>query len=380
MWKKIFYFVISIIFGIIFYLLTYSSSLSEYKLELVNQAIENKEYHIVPQIFLEVPFDTKSVLEDESQTVEFEIYPAAGMLSYTLNEGKASKTYTRYEKAYLFFIFEVNFPLGTYQDGDKNVNKSAIIFSNSEKEYVFNFVQNGTINSDGYVETPKNEEEYSLNNQRDLTTINSDWGFIPISISETTINLIEEKIGNITNIKVRDCRGDIQLSEDVNLDFDEDFFKYQYIADINKNVNEKLDKYYKTTDKKELNSLTEEINELLISFKENFAENTKGTTYAISLSDEELKPASVYVKSIGFSIAYVVVISILYILLFHFNLIRSLFRAAVGKNNKTNKGNKKVQPKKEVVEECKVEPVVEEENTEKVEENTLETVENKENK
>ena len=370
MWKKIFYFVISIIFGIIFYLLTYSSSLSEYKLELVNKAIENKEYHIVPQIFLEVPFDTKSVLEDESQTVEFEIYPAAGMLSYTLNEGEASKTYTRYEKAYLFFIFEVNFPLGTYQDGDKNVNKSALIFSNSEKEYVFNFVQNGTINSDGYVETPKNEEEYSLNNERDLTTINSDWGFIPISISETTINLIEEKIGNITNIKVRDCRGDIQLSEDVNLDFEEDFFKYQYIADINKNVNEKLDKYYKTTDKKELNSLTEEINELLISFKENFAENTKGTTYAISLSDEELKPSSVYVKSIGFSIAYVVVISILYILLFHFNLIRSLFRAAVGKNNKYNKGNKKVQPKKEVVKE---------ENTEKVEENTIEPVENKEN-
>lgn len=346
MWKKIIYFSVAVIFGIIFYLITYSANLSDYKLTLVDTAIHNKEYHIVPQIFLEVPFDTKSIVEDNSETAELEIYPAAGMVNYTYTEGEKTVNYSRYEKAYLFFVFEINFPLASYVDsGNNNVNKSAIEFYNGDNKYTFNFVQNATYNTSEYKETPTNEKEYALMNSRDLTTISDDWKFIPVSLSETTIKYIKESIGgDITNIKIIDCRGEVQLSENVSFDFEEEFFTHQYIVDINKNVNEKLDAYYKATEKDEIKSLTNEINDLLINFKENFHENTKDTSYAMTLSEKELTPNAVYWKSIAYLGLFFVLVMILYAMLFHFRAITGFIKSLANRNNKQNKGGKKVQP------------------------------------
>ena len=73
MWKKVIYFSIAVIFGMVFYMMIYAANLSDYKLALVDTAISNEDYHVVPQIFLEVPFDTKSIIEDTDEDVEVKV-------------------------------------------------------------------------------------------------------------------------------------------------------------------------------------------------------------------------------------------------------------------------------------------------------------------
>ena len=340
MWKKVIYFAVAVVMGMIFYMIIYSANLSDHKYSLVSSAIENKDYHIVPQVFLEVPFDTNSIIETDDEDAVVEVYPASGMVSYTYTVGEESKTYSRYEKAYLFFIFESEFPMSGYVDsGNNTVNPSSIKFIGEKGVYDFYFVQNETYNPGSYVAEPKNEKEYALNSTRDLTAIDGDWGFIPVSLSETTISYIEEVSGKITSFQIVDATGEVKLEHNINFDFNEAFYSHEYISKANSEMNNLLSKYYATTDSKEQSSLSDQINEYLASFKENFQDRTAGTSYAMSLSDKVLEPGTVYWKTIAYLGLYAVLIFIFYAVLFHLKQILGFIKGILGRNTKGTKRN-----------------------------------------
>lgn len=327
MWKKIAYFTLAIIFGFVVYYTTYASKLSEYKLTKVNEAIASEEYHIVPQLFLEVPFDTKSIIKDNSEEAEVKIYPAAGMVNYTLVNGEETKTYSRYENAYLLFIFEINFPIASYTDsGNKNANLSAIKFVGDKGEYDFYFVQDETYNSESYVASPKNESEFTLNCLRDLAAIHNDWNFIPLSLSEKTIESIEAKVGKITSFKLVDSVGEIRMEEEVSLSFDENFFKHEYISGNKRLIDEKLQRYYSLTDTDEMRELADEINKDIENFKNNFEEKTQGTGFATTLPEEEAKPSYIMWQTIGVLSIYIVFAGVMYFTLFYLKKIIAILK------------------------------------------------------
>ena len=338
MWKKIIYFAVAVVLGMIFYMIIYSANLSDHKFNFVNTAITNKDYHVVPQVFLEVPFDTKSIIKTNDEDAVVEVYPAEGMVSYTYLAGEESKTYSSYEKAYLFFIFEAEFPMEGYVDsGNNTVNPSAIKFIGDKGTYDFYFVQNETYNPGSYIAEPKNEKEYSLNGSRDVTAINSDWGFVPISLSETTIKYIEETTGTINSFQIVDATGEIRMEEKLSFTFTEAFYSNEFILKTNTEMNVLLDKYYATSDSKEQSALTDEINQYLLDFKESFYEKTKDTGYAISLSEDILNPGSVYWKTIAYLGLYAVLIFFFYALIFHFKQILGFIKGILGRNNKNQK-------------------------------------------
>ena len=343
MWKKVIYFAVAVVMGMIFYMIIYSANLSDHKYSLVDAAIKNKDYHIVPQVFLEVPFDTNSIIETNDEDAVVEVYPASGMVSYSYYVGEETKTYSRYEKAYLFFIFESNFPMSGYVDsGNNTVNPSCINFIGDKGVYQFYFVQNETYNPGSYVAEPKNEKEYALNSTRDLSAIKSDWNFIPISLSETAIKFIEETTGSISSFQIVDATGEVKVDQAISFSFSETFYSHEYISTANQEMNTLLNKYYATTDSKEQSTLSNEINDYLVSFKDNFSEKTQGTEYAITLSKEILEPGSVYWKTIAYLGLYAVLIFIFYAILFHFKQITGFIKGILGRN--TNKGNKKNEP------------------------------------
>ena len=361
MWKKVIYFSIAVIFGMVFYMMIYAANLSDYKLALVDTAISNEDYHVVPQIFLEVPFDTKSIIEDTDEDVEVKVYPAAGMVSYSLVEGESTNTYSRYENAYLIFIFKANFPMSGFVDsGNNNVNETSIQFVGEKGVYNYYFVQNETYNPGSYVESAKTEYEYSLNCSREITSIYKDWGFMPISLSETSIEGIEKQIGKITSFKLIDANGDVKMEESLSFTFSEGFFSHEYIANTRGSINAALDVYYAETDSNKKKEIAEEVNENLVSFKENFNEKTKDTGYAITLPESVLTPNSVYWKSIAYLGLYAVLVMVFYALLFHFKQITGFVKGIIGGNKdrgKNYKGPKKTGPyvvKKDPIKEEKV--------------------------
>ena len=350
MWKKVIYFAVAVVMGMIFYMIIYSANLSDHKYSLVDAAIKNKDYHVVPQVFLEVPFDTNSIIETNDEDAVIEVYPASGMVSYTYYVGEETKTYSRYEKAYLFFIFESNFPMSGYVDsGNNTVNPSAIKFVGDKGTYDFYLVQDETYNVGSYIAEPKNEKEYALNGSRNLTAIKTDWNFIPISLSETAIKYIEEVTGSITSFQVVDATGEVKVEQAINFGFDEAFYSHEYIAAANKDMNTLLNKYYATSDSKEQSTLSNEINDYLLSFKENFEEKTTGYEYAITLSKEVLEPGYVYWKTIAYLGLYAVLIFVFYAILFHFKQITGFIKGILGRNNNGNKKNEPYVVKKDQI-------------------------------
>ena len=377
MWKKIIYFSAAIIFGIVFYIGTNATNLNDYKLNLVNTAIQNEDYHIIPQLFLEVPFDTKSIINDNDDDAEVKVYPASGMTNYILVDGESKKEYIRYENAYLFFIFKINFPTAGYIDsGNNNINNSAIRFVGDKGEYDFYFVQNEQYNAGHYIAEPKTEAEYSINCARDLNSINDGWSFMPLSLSATTIKAIEEKTGKISSFKLVDATGEIKMEENISFDFDEDYFSHEYIVKNRESIDSKLKTYYSLSDSNEKSALADEINKELEDFRNNFEENTKDTGFAVALPKEITEPGSIYWKTVAQMGLYFVFVVVLYFLFFHLRQIKEFVKGLANRNNKPQKKTgpyivkkdpvKPVQPKSEEKEiiEHKVETANEETKTE----------------
>ena len=86
-----------------------------------------------------------------------------------------------------------------------------------------------------------------------------------------------------------------------------------------------------------MEALAEEINKELEDFRTNFTENTKGTSFAITLPQEVIEPNSIYWKTLAYLGLYFVFVMVLYFLFFHFRKIVDFVKGLALRNSKPQK-------------------------------------------
>lgn len=324
MWKKILYFGVAIIIGILVFIMSYSSNQMNHLESLVKGAIDNEKFHEVPMVW-DGCFDTNSIIENNQDNLDIVLYPATSQTDITLKIGEESRREVEYEKAYYLYIFNAKFSLGNINDGATNYNETCLEFSSesNSSSYKYYFVVNEEINKGSYIEEPTTLAEALLNNSRDVTNTNETWNFMRVTLTETMINHITSSIGGeITKFDLKDSDGNIQYSSDVKLDFSQPFFTD--VKDLFENYNIYLDSYLAADgDKTKIQEASDKFQEFYEAWKIEFDKNEKG--YTFRYDDNILTPSKLMWQTVGMVTLYAVVIVLFYILLFHFSAIRKIF-------------------------------------------------------
>ncbi|MCM1131111.1 MAG: hypothetical protein NC310_03365 [Roseburia sp.] len=329
MWKKVLYFGIAIIFGILIYIIGYSSNQMNHLEGIVKNAIEKEEYYKVPMVWGGC-FDTKSIVDNNSDKLDIMIYPATSQTDVTYGDEENPGRYLEFERAYYLYIFNAKFSVDTVTDGTSSFNKTAIEFSSSDESsvpYDYYFIVDETMNSSVYVKEPQTKEEVLLNNTRDVTNTNSNWNFMRITFTETMLNQISKEMkGKITKLSVKDCDGQDVYTTDINLDFSQGFFENVKVKDMLEKYNTYLNAYIAADgDSATLKELNNTWGTQFDNWKKEFNEDIPNTGYAIGYERDIVTPTKLIWQTIGMLALYVVVIILFYILLFHFSAIKRLF-------------------------------------------------------
>ncbi|MDE6408229.1 MAG: hypothetical protein K2K50_06465 [Anaeroplasmataceae bacterium] len=328
MWKKILYFGIAIVIGILVYIIGYSSNQMNHLEGIVKGAIQKEEYYKVPMVWGGC-FDTKSICDNNSDKLDLMIYPATSQTDVTYGEDNSTRC-LEFEKAYYVYIFNAKFSVDTATDGKNSFNKTAIEFSSNDagsSSYDYYFVVNENINSNVYVKEPKSVEEVLLNNAREVTNTNATWNFMRITFTETMLKqMTKEMNGNIHKLSVKDCDGNVVYSVNVNLDFSQGFFADTKIDEILTKYNTYLSAYLAAEgDSSKLKELNGTWGKEFDTWKKEFTEASPTTGYTIGYERSYVTPSKLVWQTIGMLILYAVVILLFYMLLFHFGAIRRIF-------------------------------------------------------
>ncbi len=328
MWKKILYFGIAIIFGIFIYIIGYSSNQMNHLESIVSSAIAEEKFYKVPMVWGGC-FDTKSIVEDNTDKLDLQIYPATSQTDITFGSDDNTERYLEFEYAYYLYIFNAKFTTSTAVVGETKSNKTSIHFVSNEtsKSYDYYFVVDDAINSSSYIETPTTKEEYLLNSSRDVTNTKDTWNFMRITFTKTMLDEIEKQIGGkITNLSINDCDGNSVYNTDIKLDYSQDFFSDKKMDEMFIKYNTYLDAYIAADgDNNKLKELNEEWGTQFETWKKEFIEETETTGYAIGYESSIVSPSKLVWQTVGMLALYALVIALFYILLFHFSFIKSLF-------------------------------------------------------
>ncbi|MDE5855722.1 MAG: hypothetical protein K2H06_01610 [Anaeroplasmataceae bacterium] len=296
---------------------------------IVKSAIEKEEYYKVPMVWGGC-FDTKSIVENNSDKLDLMIYPATSQTDITFGEEDNSSRYLEFERAYYVYIFNAKYSVDTATDGASSFNKTAIEFSSNDSDsvsYNYYFVANETINSNVYVKEPKTKEEVLLNNEREVTNTNKTWNFMRITFTETMLKQISKEMkGSIDKLSVKDCDGNAVYSVNVSLDFSQDFFENVKVKDILTQYNSYLSSYLAADgDSNKLKELNKEWKVKFDTWKSEFREDIPNTGYAIGYEKDVVTPSKLVWQTIGMLALYAIVVLLFYVLLFHFSTIKRIF-------------------------------------------------------
>lgn len=329
MWKKVLYFGVAIVFGILIYIIGYSSNQMNHLEGIVKSAIEKEEFYKVPMVWGGC-FDTKSIVENNSDKLDFMIYPATSQTDVTYGPEDNSSRYLEFERAYYIYIFNAKFSIDTATNGASSFNNTALEFSSNDSNsttYDYYFVVNENMNNSVYVKEPNTKEEVLLNNQREVTNTNKTWNFMRITFTETMLKQISKEIkGNIHKISVKDCDGNTVYSTNINLDFSQDFFANEKISEILTKYNAYLSSYLAANgDSGKLKELNNTWGKEFETWKEEFKAEIPNTGYAIGYERDVVTPGKLVWQTVGMLVLYAVVILLFYVLLFHFSAIKRIF-------------------------------------------------------
>ncbi|MDE6656050.1 MAG: hypothetical protein K2J85_03565 [Anaeroplasmataceae bacterium] len=326
MWKKVLYFGIAIVIGILVYIIGYSSNQMNHLESMVSSAIASEEYYKVPMVWGGC-FDTKSIVDGNTDKLTIRIYPATSQTDVTYGEEENSTRYLEFERAYYLYIFNGKFSIDTVTTGTSSYNKTAIEFSSNEGSYEYFFVVNDTMNSSMYVETPKSKEEALLNDARDVTNTNANWNFMRITFTETMLNQILKEInGSITKLSVKACDGEVVYSTDIQLDFSQGFFEDAKLKDMLDKYNTYLKAYLESEgDSNKLKELNATWGTQFEEWKADFQKDIPNTGYALGYERDVVTPSKLVWQTIGMLALYALVIILFYILIFHFSAIKRIF-------------------------------------------------------
>lgn len=333
MWKKVLYFGFAVIIGIVIALVGYSSNQYNHISGLVTSAVNEKRYEDVPRVFGGC-FDTKSIITEDVDALDIVIYPGTSLTntSYTVSDTK--ETYLVYEEAYYLYIFSPKFSFVNETGSDNKLqNKTAIRFSSGDKYYDYPFVATSSVNSSEYVEEPSSIKETIMNTSRDLTTTQSNWNFMTLTLTKTMMQFIKESNGAETSsISILDNTGKEVFSTAASLDFSQQFFTD--IDDLIVNYNIYLDAYQKDKNDSEAVNV---FNKFYDEWYKEFEAKTATTGYTFRYDDSELSPTSLIWQTVGMEALFLVVVILLYILLFHFAGLKRIFSRETYKDYSVNK-------------------------------------------
>lgn len=317
--KKIMYILFSLLAGFILYCVTYAEFEYEYRLNIINEAIEKSDYTSIAKIY-ETFFDSESKIKDSSDKTDLMIYPSTYQTAIQYSDGI---NHIDYEMAYSFYFFNNSFSLET----NDRKNKSAIRFFTDSGYYDYYFVVNTGVNTEVLIPEPATIEEALINVGRDYSVNNRELGFINITFSKTALEGItklangKEGTGKINKIQVIDSIGTVILEEKLNFLFEDQFFvdNKGIIAKFNDVYNE----YKETDDPFEQEKIEESFNTWLEEWTNEFY-NSNHPTYKLGYDENDLTPKDAINKTIIVMVIFVIIDVLLYVILFHWQDLMDL--------------------------------------------------------
>lgn len=317
MWKKVLYFGIMTIIGIMVWTLCYNSNQYNHIYELTVKAIEEKNYSELPKIFGGC-FDTNEVELVESEKMDAVIYAGTASTDEAYTVQEEQKRYLVYEEAYYLYIFNSSYSYINIMSGEEYTNQTALVFNCENGEYIYPFVVDSSINSTYYVANPTTVEELILNDSRNLIATHDNWNFMSINITKTMVDLIEAKYGEINNFRLVDNEGNTVHTFNNSLDFADQF--YTDVRGLIDNYNVYLQDYLAGTQGAE-----DKFNSWYTPWLEEFEESKETTGYSFRYEDDYIMPSSIVWQTVGMLALYIVSVLLVYFVLFHFKDIKRLF-------------------------------------------------------
>ena len=359
---KILYIAIAAIVAVMFGVLNYNTSADEAYTQYIAKAdkAENSEDIIYAFSSFQLPYDktpyaTKNSGTKNSRnlyTNDVSVYGSINQINVKYYEKaedtEATKTFASVEFVYYVLIRYPEYTRTNLADQSAISNQTGIRFYNADnsKYYDYHFVVSSTINKNDYVEKPLSNMDAIMKNARTMTTtyINTrfDYHFMLAPFSETMISYIKEQIGgNVASINLLDNEGKTVYDTNVTADLN---FTQQFFTDLAP-FRDAFHTYQNTTDDKAKEDAKNYIN----NFKLSDINTAKGTDYKEGLRKDEIYNASLVWRTIGFVFLFVISFALIYILFFHFSLIKRLvFRRSTSKTryvpNKVDK-DRMYQPK-----------------------------------
>ena len=326
---KVLYICAGLIVLVFIYLLSYNNYTLTRIQTLTNDAIAEKNYSELEKIFGSF-FSTNSIANVERDDYSLVVYPSSVFSSYKYKVDGNEKTYEHSDRGYYIYLIKPKADLvNDATIGTTTNNKSGVKYTFTDgKEYTYYFQLSDKYNFDYYIAEPTTAEQAILHGERNLISIYSYLNYFDISLSESIVNFMKKEIsseGTIEKLTFVDSTGkEVDGGYNVNLDFSQAWYSNieEYVAKYNKYIEE----YTATTDNEVKSNLTKEFEKYF------YGENNDGFYYqfqkiegnGVARGRDYVYPASLIWQSIGMCALVLVVIFLLYMLIFHFNLLKTL--------------------------------------------------------
>ena len=345
---KIFYITVCVILSVIFGIMNYNSSSDEAYIDIVTQASKEEDTEKLVYAFssFSLPYNaTPNVTYSNGDNDKLYIYETFNQVNANYYKDKDSKdateTFSRVEFIYYIFVRNPKFGIANVPQNGVMSNKTAIRFYNEDNKYFdYYLVVSDNINKEEYNNHPMSVKEAAINNKRTYTTtyMNNrfDYHFLLIPLSETLASCIKERLDNkdITKINYVDSKGELVYANDIdaNLNYSQEFF-----TDLTP-YRDAFRNYYDAKDTEEGKKVKEDAKTYINNFK---LSSFNKANYKEGLKKDEIYNAGLVWKTIGFVVLFVLSFSIIYMLFFHFALIKRLvFRRSNQKSNQRYVPNK----------------------------------------
>ncbi len=315
---KILYIAFGLILAVLIYIIGYNSNGFNYILKITNKAIKQQDYTEVALIHGGC-LDKRSLVEDQTDLLDMAIFPSTTLSATTYYSEEEKKTENSYDNSYYIYIFNPKFELIDVQTTEY-INSSGVKFyDENENSFVYEFKITNDINAKKYVAKPSTKEEALLYGERNLFNGYDSWGFFNITLTSDMIEAMNLK--NITSLAVLDSGGNEVYTQEVSLDFSQEFFSD--VAPLVEHYNIYIEEA-NSSDKEISKNAEDKFNEFYGGENGFEAQFKQIENYSFRHSDKYLQPTSLIWQTIGIVALYLVCAFLLYMLLFHFAFLKSL--------------------------------------------------------
>ncbi len=286
MFKKILFYGVTFILGIMLLLTSYYGFYASYNQTMTYGAIENNDYDRLAEIF--IPFFNKEKALDVIEEEKFQIVAYEGVVGEKTKVTIDSKEHDayRYQDSVVFFVNKVTYSLDGISQGENQptINYSGLNFYNTIEETgevkSYTYTLNDPV--DAASDTAEGVKRFHASAAKTLN-------FFEVDLSTKIIN--DSLGGAIDKIEVVDGKKEVVSTITLNEEITVTGTFYEEVAPLIKTYDECL----ATNDGKRFNEFFQEF---IKAYNEN-------PNFGVSLSDKERKPVSIYVKTGAVMVAFI---------------------------------------------------------------------------